>query len=94
MIYVAAIECAGFIREIGFAGLVVEDINLRARIVGDNNIIQPIAINVRHVQGFDLRIDRIYFRTGETENICVRVGRTKEETGRNAAHNASNQVAR
>ena len=58
-----------FLGEVGLAGLIIEQIDLRARVVDNNQIVQPIAIEIGNVQLTDLVIDRKDFRPGEAEPI-------------------------
>jgi hypothetical protein len=67
--------------------LIVENIDLGARIVGHDDVLQTIAVNVRHVERFDLGVEGKNFRPGKTKNIRVRTSRAQQggkATGRKA----------
>ena len=75
-------------REIRFARLIVEQINLGPRIVDHDQIIQPIAIEVRHVQLANLVVDGKFFRAGEAEAIRRRaLGQAGEHTAHRGREN-------
>ncbi len=60
---------AGRGRWIGFARLIVKQIDFGAQIVGDDEVVQAVAVQIRRVQEVDLIVNRKDFRPGETETV-------------------------
>ena len=56
---------------VGFAGLVVEQVDFGARIVHDDQVVQAVAIEIGDVQLADLVVDGKNFGTGEAEGVYV-----------------------
>ena len=53
--------------------MVIEKIDLRARVVHDNQIVQPISVEIGHVKLADLGIDGENLRASETERVGITV---------------------
>jgi hypothetical protein len=60
-------------RDVRFPSLIVEEIDLRAGVIDDDEIVQAIAVEIGDVKLADLGVNGIDFGTGETEGV-VRVG--------------------
>src|SRR2546430_15827499 len=52
-----------------FAGLVVEQVDLRPKIVNDYQVLQSIAVQIRRAQVADLVVNRENFRAGESKPV-------------------------
>ena len=61
----------GLLGQVGFAGLVVEQVDPGAGIIHHDDVVQPVAVEVRHVQLADLAVDGEYLRAGEAEAVGV-----------------------
>ncbi len=48
---------------------IVEQVDFRAQIVGHNQIVQAVAVQIRRVQQADAVVNRINFRAGEIEGV-------------------------
>src|SRR5208283_4881045 len=70
----ASANGGGFVGEVGLAGLVVEQIDPGVGIIDHDDVVEAVAIQVRHVQLADLAINREDFRAGEAEAVGVSGG--------------------
>jgi hypothetical protein len=57
--------------EVGFTGLVVEDVDLGAGVVDDHDVVQAVAIDITDAELADLVIDGENFPAAETEAVEV-----------------------
>ncbi len=81
--------------KIGFAGLIVEEHDLRPGVVHHDQVGKAIPVEVRRVQFRDEGIDRIGFRTSETEIIFVGVHRrSRREANAQGADDREDQTER
>jgi hypothetical protein len=64
---------------IGFAGLVVEQIDFGTGIVDDNQILQTITVQIRCLQMADLVVDGKNLRAGEAKTIGAAVAPSRED---------------
>ena len=55
--------------QVGFAGLVVEQVDLGAGVVDHDDVVQSVAVEVGHVELADLAVDGEDFRAGEAEAV-------------------------
>ena len=55
--------------QVGFARLIVKQVDFRAQIVGHDEVVQAVAIQIRSVQQVDLIINRENLRAGEAEAV-------------------------
>src|ERR1019366_7681156 len=61
----------GLCGQVGLAGLVVEQADLGAGIVHHDEVVQPVAVEVRHVQLAHLAVDGEYLGAGEAEAVGI-----------------------
>ena len=66
---------------IGFAGLVVEQIDFRTRIVDDNQVLQTVTVQIGGAQMADLVVDGKNLRAGEAKTIGAAVSASREDNG-------------
>jgi hypothetical protein len=66
--------------KVGFAALIIEEIDFGAGIVDDDQVVQTIAVEVGNVKLADLGVNGIDFGTGETEGV-VGIGRSERAVG-------------
>ncbi len=81
----------GFCGQVGLAGLVVEQVDPGAGIIDHDDVVQAVAIEVRHVQLADLAVNGEYLRAGEAE--AVGVGGGGQAVHREAHAGSPNQRA-
>ena len=58
--------------KIGFARQIVKQVDFRTQIVGHNEIVQPVAVQIRRVQQADLLVNRKDFRAGKLKALRLR----------------------
>ena len=81
-----------FLREIGLAGLIIENVDLRTGVVDDDDVVEFVSIDIRDAKLADLAVDGKNFGTVEPEGIGVLGvaganqkrggGKTEGETGK------------
>ena len=75
----------GLLRQLGFAGLIVKQVDLGMGIIDHDDVVQAVAVEVRHVQLADLAVDGKDLRAGEAEAVGVggrRPGSSRRSSGR------------
>src|SRR5205823_12221168 len=66
---------------IGFAGLVVQQIDFGTGIVDDNQVLQTVTVQIGGAQMADLVVDGKNFRAGEAKTIGAAVSHSRDDNG-------------